>query len=47
MEYLPTSKMVADVLTEPVTGTRFKYLTRMLLGWNAKAAAEKEKERDV
>jgi hypothetical protein len=32
--YLPTDELVADILIKPLTGWKFQYLLRKLLGWN-------------
>ena len=32
--YEPTDELVADILTKPLTGWKFQYLLRKLLGWN-------------
>jgi hypothetical protein len=34
-EYVPTTEMVADILTKPLTGASFIYLLAKLLGYNA------------
>ena len=33
IEYLCTDEMIADVLTKPVLGTKFRYFQAKLLGW--------------
>jgi hypothetical protein len=46
VEYVSTDEMIADVLTKPVLGTRFRYLQAKLLGWYnlpAKETVEDEK----
>jgi hypothetical protein len=35
-EYIPTTEMVADILTKPLTGALFIYLLAKLLGYNAR-----------
>jgi hypothetical protein len=34
LTYLATALMLADILTKPITGSRFLILVRRLLGWN-------------
>jgi hypothetical protein len=34
LRYIPSEKLVADLLTKAVTGAKFKYLRAKLLGWN-------------
>jgi hypothetical protein len=34
LEYQSTNELVADILTEPLTGTQFQYLLYKLIGWN-------------
>jgi hypothetical protein len=33
IEYISTDEMIADVLTKPVLGTKFRYFQAKLLGW--------------
>jgi hypothetical protein len=33
LKYIPGLQLVADLLTKPITGSRFKYLRKWLLGW--------------
>jgi hypothetical protein len=33
IEYLCTDEMIADVLTKPVLGSKFRYFQAKLLGW--------------
>ena len=32
--YQPTTELVADILTKPLTGAQFQYLLYKLIGWN-------------
>ena len=34
LEYLPTDKMIADVLTKPLQGEKFRVLRSRLLNWD-------------
>jgi hypothetical protein len=34
LQYVATEELVADILTKPLTGGRFKYLRGKLLGWS-------------
>ena len=38
MVYVPTDELVADVLTKPMGGSKFKYLRAKLLGWGGAEA---------
>jgi hypothetical protein len=33
--YMPTDVLVADILTNPLTGWKFQYLWYKLIGWNS------------
>jgi hypothetical protein len=36
IEYVPTVEMVADMLTKPLVGVAFNYLSRKITGWFSK-----------
>ena len=39
LKYIPSEKLVADLLTKTITGAKFKYLRAKLLGEPNKASA--------
>ena len=43
LKYVPSKKMVADILTKPVVGAQFKYLLKMLLGLEWESVVKSDK----
>jgi hypothetical protein len=36
LKYVRSGELVADILTKPVTGAKFSYLLKKLIGWSKK-----------